>query len=65
MADDLGRKAVAGVAGAGVRRHAAWLPGPLSHRKPDSQQLDGTRRWFNNPLNPDGRYAKSDRGGGG
>ena len=41
MADDLGREAVAGVAGAGGRRHPVrLLSSPPSH-KPASSQVDG------------------------
>src|SRR4051794_36275136 len=41
VADDLGRKAIAGVAGAGGRCHLVRLPSLVPHRKPASSQVDG------------------------
>jgi hypothetical protein len=41
VADDLGREAIAGVAGANGRRHPFRLPAMLPIRKPDSSQIDG------------------------
>ena len=41
VADDLGREAVAGIAGANGRRHPVWLPALFAIRKPASSQVDG------------------------
>jgi hypothetical protein len=41
VADDLGRKPIAGVAGAGRCRHRLRLPGSAPPRKPVSSQVDG------------------------
>src|SRR3954464_13537296 len=41
VANDLGREAVAGIAGANGRRHPVWLPALLPIRKPASSQVDG------------------------
>jgi len=41
VADNLGRKPVAGVAGAGRCRHPTRLPGSAPSHKPASSQVDG------------------------
>src|SRR5690349_16917095 len=43
MADDLGARAIAGIAGANGRRHPVRLPALLPIRKPASSQVDGAR----------------------